>query len=241
MKKRFTWLFAALCVFSLIAPAYASVYFHGDPHKKAVAITFDDGPNGEYTERVLDVLRDKDAKATFFVIGKFVELFPDTARRIVEEGHAIGNHTYRHPDLRFQSRKVIGAQLVEAERVISNITGAKPRIFRPPYGGKSPKVLETAADMGFVIVEWSVSGKNGDKEIKAERIVRNVLNKVKNGSIILLHDGNRITPGFDRSQVVKALFIIIDELRARGYKIVTVPELLGISNENEIIFSEYSR
>ena len=206
-----------------------AIYWHGDKSEKKVALTFDDGPNEPYTSEILDILKKRKAKATFFQLGKFVEDYPDVSKRVVEEGHAIGNHTYSHPDLRFESLRVIQNQLVDCEEAIFKATGIRPSIFRPPYGAKSPKIIKEAKKLGLVIIEYSVSSKGGGKtRLIPEYLVKNVLSKVKNGSIILMHDGDRYSQGMDRSATVKAVGIIVESLQKEGYELVTVPELLKL-------------
>lgn len=207
------------------------IYWHGDAKQSKIALTFDDGPNEPYTSQILDTLKTFDIKATFFLIGKNVELYPETAKRIVKEGHTIGNHTYSHPDLRFKPKSQIEYQIKKAEEAISKTTGIKPYLFRPPYGVDNPWVLAMAEKMDYVIIKWSVSGSNGGIEIKSDKILKKVLKGTKNGSIVLLHDGNRLIKKAGRSQIVKALPLIIESLQEEGYQFVTVPQLLGLENE----------
>jgi len=204
------------------------VYWHGDIAQPKIALTFDDGPNEPYTSEILDILKKYNLKVTFFVLGKNVERYPDTARRIVKEGHVIGNHTYDHPYLLVQSKSHIKYEMQKAEQAILAATNIRPHLFRPPYGVDNSWIYHTAREFGYVTIEWSVTGNNGGKEIPPERIIEDVLNKVKNGSIILLHDGDRLIRGANRRNIVKALPFIIESLQKKGYQFVTVPELLGL-------------
>jgi peptidoglycan/xylan/chitin deacetylase (PgdA/CDA1 family) len=232
-----------LCIFSVIVPfnqAEANlgkkknkvgvVYWHGDINQKKIALTFDDGPNEPYTSQILDILKTYNIKATFFLIGKNVEAYPEVVKRMVKEGHCIGNHTYSHPELVLKLKSQIRRQIKKAEEVIFKVTGIRPHLFRPPYGLDNPWVFVEAEKMGYLIIKWSVSGGNGGKEISYDKILNNVLSKVENGSIILLHDGNRLIKEADRSQVVRVLPLIIEILENRGYQFVTIPELLGLEN-----------
>lgn len=205
-------------------------YWHGDISRPEIALTFDDGPNEPYTSEILDILKKYNVKATFFLLGKNVERYPDTARRIVEEGHAVGNHTYDHPYLFIQSRSHIQNEIKKAEQCIFKATNKKTHLFRSPYGADNSWVYHAAKEMGYVTIEWSITGHNGGKEISPDRIVMSVLGKVKNGAIILFHDGDRLIKGADRSHIVKALPSIIESLQQRGYQFVTVPQLLDIEN-----------
>jgi len=208
------------------------VYWHGDLNQKKIALTFDDGPNEPYTSQILDILKTYNIKATFFLIGKNVETYPEVAKRMAKEGHCIGNHTYNHPELMLKLRIQIERQIKKAEEIIFKVTGIRPYLFRPPYGLDNPWVFVEAEKMGYLIIKWSVSGGNGGKEISYDKILNKVLNKVENGSIILLHDGNRLIKGADRSQLVRALPLIIEMLENKGYQFVTIPELLGFEFEN---------
>ena len=201
------------------------IYRHGDRSKPEIALTFDDGPNEPYTSEILDILKANNVKATFFLVGENVEKYPEVARRIVKEGNAVGNHTYAHPDL-LMRRGILkmGREIDKTEEAIYNATGTRPRLFRPPFG--SGGYVE-AKNRGYAIIKWSVSAENGGKEIPSEKIVKNVVEKTTNGSIILMHDGRGIRHGTNRSQAVQALPVIIKTLKEKGYQFVTVPELIG--------------
>lgn len=206
------------------------VYWHGDINQPKIALTFDDGPNGPYTSEILDILKKYNIKATFFLLGKNVERYPAVAKRIVKEGHAIGNHTYDHPYLLIQSRSHITYEIKKAELAIFEATNTKTHLFRSPYGADNSWLYHFVKETGYVTIEWTVTGHNGRKEIPYDSIIKNVLDGVENGAIILLHDGNRLLKGSDRSHVVKALPSIIESLEQKGYQFVTVPQLLNIEN-----------
>ncbi len=205
------------------------VYWHGDSTQHKIALTFDDGPRDVYTPQILDILKKYHVKATFFLIGKNVEAFPGVAKRITQEGHCIGNHTYSHPDLILKNKEQIRLQLKNAEEAIYNATGVRPHLFRPPYGADNHWVSLEAEDLGYVIIQWSVSGLNGRNDSRFDKLAQKVITNTKNGSIILLHDGSRLSNRTDRSQIIKALPIIIETLQQQGYQFVTIPELLDLS------------
>lgn len=209
------------------------VYWHGDINEKKIALTFDDGPNEPYTSQILDILKRYDIKATFFLIGKNVEVYPEIVKRIAKDGHLIGNHTYTHPDLALELKFQIEKQIKRTEEAIFKAAGLRPYLFRPPYGLDNPWVFKEAEKLGYVIIKWSVSAHNGGKEIPYDRILRRILNDVENGSIILLHDGDRLVKQADRSQIVKALPLIIESLQQKGYQFVTIPELLELENQRQ--------
>jgi len=206
------------------------VYWHGDISRPNVALTFDDGPNEPYTSEILDILKRYNIKATFFLLGKNVERYPSATRRIVEEGHIIGNHTYDHPYLLIQSKSHIKLEIEKTEQAILKTANIRPHLFRPPYGVDDNWIYHTVKNMGYVTIEWSITGHNGGREISPDIIIKNILGEIKNGAIVLLHDGNRLIrgKGADRSRVVKALPYIIESLQKRGYQLVTVPQLLDI-------------
>ncbi|PYY16659.1 MAG: polysaccharide deacetylase [Acidobacteria bacterium] len=198
--------------------------------EKKVAITFDDGPDPNYTPQILDVLKRKHATATFFLIGIPSENDPGLVKRIYDEGHEIGNHTLTHPNISEISTWRFEKEINVTERLFAAKLGVKPLFFRPPYSidqepdtADEVKPLELTQDMGYITVgdkidpsDWSLSPR-----YSAAEIAENVFRDLNKGNIILLHDG-----GGDRSQTVKALPPIIDGIRARGYDIVPVSTLI---------------
>ena len=203
-------------------------------HKaKEVAITFDDGPDPNYTPKLLDILKQKNAKAAFFLIGIPSENDPGLMRRIYDEGHEIGNHTLTHPDISEISPWRFMTEINVTERLFAAKLGVKPMFFRPPYSidqepdtADEVKPLEMVQDLGYITVgdkidpdDWSLNPR-----YSAQEIAQRVFDQLDRGNIILLHDG-----GGDRSHTVQALPLIIDGVRARGYKIVPVSELIGSS------------
>jgi peptidoglycan/xylan/chitin deacetylase (PgdA/CDA1 family) len=202
------------------------LYWHGEPEQKVVALTFDDGPNEPYTSEILDILRKYNVKATFFMVGKNVAAYPDAAKKIVADGHAIGNHSWDHPNLIFKTNGQTRQEIMKAEYVIKQTTGVAPDLFRPPYGGDDILTLAQIHKLGFVTVKWSMSFEDWKKPGVNKILDRTSL--VKNGSIVLLHDGNRQFHGADRSQTVAALPEIILQLKKEGYTFVTVPQMINI-------------
>lgn len=208
--------------------AYGKVYWRISTPEKLVALTFDDGPNGPSTNAVLRILRDNGIHATFFLIGANVRAYPDMARRIVNEGNAIGNHSYSHPVfLAVQPPREQDRQIDLAEKIIEETTGVHCVLFRPPHGFKSPWLLHAVQSRGMVSVEWAEDSADWTSA-KSEKIIANVLNKVRPGDIILLHDGMDLIHGADRRETLQALPLIIKKLKDHGYRFVTIPELIGI-------------
>ena len=206
------------------------------PAKKKLAVTFDDGPDPTWTPKILDILKEKNVPATFFVIGLSANKWPQFLRREYAEGHDIGNHTYTHPDWEDPrlSPTQIRWELNLTERLIESVVGAKPLMFRPPYGidhqpefAEEVSHLPTAQEMGYIIIGQKVDPHDWSQlspgvPLPAATIVENALREAPEGNILLLHDG-----GGDRSQTVLALPQLIDSLRAEGYEFVPVPELIG--------------
>lgn len=184
------------------------------PEKKKVALTFDDGPSPGYTEDLLDGLKERDVKATFFLIGQKAEADPELVRRIALEGHVIGNHSYSHINLGVLSDEDACMQISRTNQIICDITEMSPQYLRSPFGS-THKNLDCKMDM--IEVLWDVDPRDWDIQNTA-KIVNRVVSKVQDGDIILLHDG------YDTSTA--AAFQIIDTLKAEGYEFVTVDELI---------------
>ncbi|MBP1970521.1 peptidoglycan/xylan/chitin deacetylase (PgdA/CDA1 family) [Virgibacillus natechei] len=205
----------------------------GSPDDDRVALTFDDGPDPRFTPDVLDKLEEHDVKATFFLMGERVEANPELATRIHEEGHAIGNHTYTHPNLPEADEAVerLQSEVQDTEDVINDIIGFRPKHFRSPYGALNEELVEPLGEMNYSVVGWDVDSLDW-KELGVEEISDNVLSNTVPGSIILMHDGGDVdTEEVDLSDTPRSLDEIIPQLQADGIEFVTVPELLGIPEE----------
>ncbi|MEG6585198.1 polysaccharide deacetylase family protein [Dendrosporobacter sp. 1207_IL3150] len=209
---------------------FGRVFSQIDTTQKVVAITFDDGPYPPYTDQILDVLKENNVRATFFVVGKNVDRHPELMKRIHDEGHQIGNHTYNHIDLLKADRDMVISEIVKTNKAISSVTGIKPHIVRPPHGFRDPVVLEVMAEQGLKVVEWSVMSRDWTNP-GVEVIANRVISKAQNGSVILLHDGDGIANQASRAQTVEATRLIIKQLLAEGYTFVTVDEILAKAEE----------
>lgn len=195
--------------------------------EKVVALTFDDGPHPKYTAEILDILAKYNAKATFFVVGELAEKNPDLVLRQYNEGHEIANHTYTHPQNATLSK--LELELKQTDDLIFSITGYRPELFRPVEGQYTDQMISSVANKGYQVVMWSWHQDTEDwKSPGVHRIEKKVLNGVKPGNIILFHDG-----GGNRSQTVKALEKIIEELHKQGYTFVTVSELKNVKDVSE--------
>lgn len=208
----------------------------GAPTVREVALTFDDGPNPPYTDRILDVLHAEHAPATFFVVGRAVVAYPATMRRIARDGHAIGNHTWDHAHLIVESRGTMRAELDRTDVAIAKITGRHTHLMRPPFGSRDFMVVNEAHRLGYRVVMWNVPLPRDWEQPGDATIVKRVVENVGDGSIIVLHDGNRgricarekrPTHDCDRSQEIGATRSIVQALRARGFRFVTIPQLIA--------------
>lgn len=200
---------------------YDNVIVHGDRREKKVSITFDDGPHPEYTPKILDVLRNAGIKASFFLTGENADAHPEIAKKIYDDGHDVGIHAYDHVKLIFLPSDEMREQLKRSEIAIANAIGETPKLFRPPYGYRDPRLLRISKEMGFYTVIWDVTAFDWKKP-GVEKIVSNVMKQTHNGSVILLHDGRG-----DRSQTVEALKIIIEKLTEMNYNFIAVSELIN--------------
>ena len=184
---------------------------------KCVALTMDDGPVPG-TAKVLDLLRSKHVHVTFFVVGEMAKVRPGLVRRMVREGHVVGNHSWSHPEFFGESAKAMRSQLVRTDKVLHRATGGDPLLMRPPFGEVTAKVRRLSRKLGEAVVLWSLDPMDW-KDRKASTVARRVVRRAKRGSIILSHDSLKTTR--------KAYSRIIDGLRAKGFTLVTVPQLFG--------------
>ena len=198
--------------------------WRGRRDSSAVALTFDDGPSAD-TERILDVLAEHNLRATFFMIGCHVERWPQTARRVVADGHEIGNHSYSHPIYLYRSARETGQQLERTQAVITDVTGVRPHLARPPCGVRTPAYFRTAQRLGLRTVQWDVAGFDWKKRT-AKQIAGDVVRRAGAGSIILLHDGDSEGKD-DRRETIAALPLIIEGLSTRDLHIVPLTKLLA--------------
>jgi len=191
--------------------------------KKQIALTFDDAPDDNFTPKVLDALKRDGVKATFFVVGNRVEANPDIMKRIVAEGHAIGNHSYTHANLPKLSDAEFREQILKTDEIIRQYTGYIPTIVRPPYGNISEEQIKWLKSQNKILVNWNVDSLDW-KNLNAKQVEFNVLAHVFPGSIILQHAAGGT--GEDLSGTIEALPNIIKKLREDGMQLVTVPDLL---------------
>lgn len=188
--------------------------------KKVIALTFDDGPDLKYTPPILDILKEKGVKATFFVVGSQVEKYPDVVKRMVEEGHALGNHSYNHKDLTKLNKTQIIKQIELTDKAIKAATGAYPKAFRAPYGALNAQVKKVLEEKGRYHVGWSVDTRDW-AGTSIDKMRENIKTNSKDKGIILLHSFG----GKHIQNTVDMLADVIDDLEKLGYSFVTTDAL----------------
>ena len=203
----------------------------GTPGSRQLALTFDDGPNDPHTLRLLEVLAGHGVSATFFMIGRYVRERPDIARAVAAAGHVIGNHTFTHPLLIFQSGAQTRVELTSCRQALEDAIGGHSNLFRPPFGGRRPATLRIARELGLKTVMWNVTGYDWEAppaaviEAKVARQIR-----AEGGDVILLHDGGHKAMGADRAQTVIATDNLIRRYKEQGFEFVTVPQWMTLGN-----------
>lgn len=206
---------------------YPNSYVFGRPitsvasSPTSVALTFDDGPNPEATPRILDALGARGVKATFFVLGRHADQWPELVQRVAAEGHTIGNHGWHHRKLHVRSPRYVHRDLTMGTESIIRASGIRPALFRAPHGFRSPWVTPIARALGQQTVGWS-RGVWDSAKPGVEAIVRRTVDGTRPGRIMLLHDGDGYDMAGDRSQTAAAIPRILDELLEQGYRFVTI-------------------
>lgn len=201
--------------------------FHGLPRgSKQIAFTFDDGPNDPHTLNLLDTLAKHNVLATFFLIGRYVRQRPDIAAEISRRGHVIGNHTFTHPNLIFQSAAGARQEILQCRDALRDAIGEHSNLFRPPFGGRRPGVFRLVRQLGLEPVMWNVTGYDWNAP-SSEYIEKKVTARTRGGSVILLHDGGHLQFGADRSKTVQAVDRLIARYQSKGYEFATIPAMMS--------------
>jgi peptidoglycan/xylan/chitin deacetylase (PgdA/CDA1 family) len=198
---------------------------NGSARENKIALTFDDGPDNKYTPQILDILHKNHVRATFFLVGIRAKTHPAIVKRIIHEGHAIGNHSYNHPNPAKLTEAQFEKQFVDTQAILRRIAGYEPRLIRTPYGAIQENQLRWAAKHGFIVVNWDIDTLDW-KQLNSSQVLANTLSHTHRGAIILQHSAGG--PTQDLSGTVKALPILIAELKRQGFEMVTVPQLLHI-------------
>ncbi|WP_420842729.1 delta-lactam-biosynthetic de-N-acetylase [Fervidibacillus albus] len=196
-------------------------FYKGDPKKKVVYLTFDNGYENGYTEKILDVLKKEQVPATFFVTGHYLQSAPELAKRMVREGHIIGNHSWSHPDFTHIRDEKIIEELEKVKKKTTELTGQKDMVFmRPPRGIFSERTLKVAKDAGYIHVFWSLAyvDWNTDRQRGADHAYEEIMKQIHPGAVILLHSVSK-----DNAD---ALERVIRDLKARGYRFASLNDYL---------------
>jgi len=206
-------------VFTIRAGFFLKLHNESRSDNKDIALTFDDGPS-EHTNKVLDILKQYNIKATFFLIGKRIKGNEEVIHRLLAEGHQMGNHTYQHSNATgFYPALKLEEELRSTNAIIDQLIGLKMRLFRPPFGVTTPNLAKVIAQLKWDVIGWSV--RSLDTTAKpAEKIVRQILKQVKPGAVVLLHD--------DREKCATVLEAVIPRLLEQQYRFATVGELFKI-------------
>lgn len=186
-----------------------------------IALTFDCAWGAEDMPRILDILKENKVKATFFVLGEWAEKFPEVIKRMVKEGHDIANHSDTHPHIASLTYENIKKEIKNANDKIEKLTGKTNNLFRAPYGEYNDNVISAAEELGFYTIQWDVDSLDW-KNLGSENILNRVLNRTKNGSIILMHNGTEDT--------ANVLDKVIKELKKKGFNFKSVSELIYKDN-----------
>ncbi len=208
---------AAHGAFHRNSPLFGAPITRVKARDKAVALTFDDGPNPDATPLILDALRDRGVHATFFILGRHAEKWPELVKRVADEGHTIGNHGWFHRKLHFKSPAYVRRDLELGTRAIEQACGVRPRLFRAPHGFRAPWVTAIARSLGQRTVGWSLGVWDSDRP-GADVIAQRTVEGARPGSILLLHDGDGYDDRGDRMQTAQAVPQILDRLLDQGYR-----------------------
>jgi len=196
---------------------YVTSLNKGNAEEKKIALTFDDGPDSEITLKLLEILDKYNVKASFFIIGKKAEKHQEIVKQIVEKGHIVANHSYSHKNtFPLQTAKKIASDIEKCNTIIKNITGKKPKFFRPPFGVTNPMIAKAINKTNMISVGWSYRTYD---TVKSKEVILKKL-KVKNGDVILFHDTNK--------NIAEICDIIIPELQSQGYEFVDIEKLFNV-------------
>lgn len=188
-----------------------------DCNKKRVAISFDAAWGSDKTKQIMDIVESKNANATFFLVGFWVEKYPELVREMDKRGFEVGNHSSTHPHMSRLSSEQMKLEITTTSEKIRKIIGKDPTVFRPPFGDYNDTLVKTVRSMNMHTIQWDVDSLDW-KELGADPMISTVMKKVKNGSIILFHNNAKY--------ITQALPIILDKLKAKGYEIVSVSDLI---------------
>jgi peptidoglycan/xylan/chitin deacetylase (PgdA/CDA1 family) len=225
----FAFLFTVFTVFfDQAVLVRKNTIYHKATKDKVVALTFDDGPSPIWTPQILAKLKDYGIKATFFMIGEHVQRYPEIARYVAEQGHEIGNHSFRHHIIFYYKPEELIEDIKHAEKIIRKATGKTTIYFRPPKAWLTAQEKVICSQLGYKIVLWTLNSKDW-VGFDDQYIIKYILKNIRPGDIILFHDSGGLlsTEGGDRHETVNSLTKLIERLQKKGYRFVTITELLN--------------
>ena len=228
-KKFQKFLLFTIALFFAVSLLIKVTKFHNyfginraDTEVKVVALTYDDGPYPPYTNQLLDILDRYQVKATFFEIGRNIEKHPEIVKMIVARGDELANHSYSHKDMMFKPREFLLSEIEKTDKLLQEVGVKQDSIsFRPPFGRRFVVLSYLVSQMHKKLIMWDVDSQDYEKTLTAEDIANRVIENVRSGSIVVMHDG-----GGDRSKTVAATEMIVKALQSKGYAFKTVSELL---------------
>lgn len=213
---------------SPFAPSSRAYPYRGRTGERVVALTFDDGPNEPYTSQILEILAARDVRATFFQVGRCVERHPETTVRVVNDGHIVGNHSLSHQFGTYWRPRAFEREVEQTQEILQRITGRTPALARTPWLWRQPSLLRMFRRQGLRPVAGEFGHAFEVFQPSGARMARRAIAKTRPGSILIFHDGFD-SRGGNRAQTVVAARETIDGLLARGYRFVTIDELLGVT------------
>jgi peptidoglycan/xylan/chitin deacetylase (PgdA/CDA1 family) len=220
---------AGVGYYSVFGPSsqwFGEFPYRARTQEKVVALTFDDGPNEPFTSQLVDVLGEQRVPATFFQVGRCVERHPGLSARMADAGHVIGNHSYSHRFLRFLTEPSLGSEISRTQEILSSETGLRPALFRPPWLGHPPQVLAEARRQGLRVVSGTFAHPLEVAQIPGWRIARHAVELARPGAMLIFHDGFDARGGY-RGQTVEAVRLVVAELADRGFRFMTVADMLA--------------
>ena len=227
MKRLIATILSFFVILNLVSvnisavPSYDGVFFKNPTKLKKVALTFDDGPHPRYTKQILEILKEYNITATFFIIGVNAETYPESLFAIAESGCEIANHSYSHKDMKLMNEQELKEEITRCENIIYDITGKKTSLFRPPEGACADQIRNTVKTLDYNMILWSIDTLDWAHN-PSYKIAKDVFDNLQDGDIILMHD---YTSG--KNTTCDALKMIIPELLSQGYEFVTISELIS--------------
>ncbi len=201
----------------ILTHIFPTITWYKSSNKTNIYFTFDDGPHPTFTPQILNIMKSFQSQATFFVTGKNCEKYPHIVQQIIDEGHTIGLHSYSHQSLLFKSRQQLNYELVHPQKILEKINGSRSTIFRPPYGRFTPRLINLCHQLDLRIIMWDIMSCDFDLKIPNHTIVNRMLEVIRNGSIVVFHDGHK-----NSARTVNILPYIIEKIYKKDQLLVAL-------------------